>query len=106
VKTIDRLPGEAQAPWVEPFLIAQAAEPDLDALAKLTERLDATLNPDGTEPRLEQQRRRREFMLHKRANGTLAPDRGAHRSAHRTARNLLRLLRRPRPRSQRRQRFP
>ena len=73
VKTIDRLPGEAQAPWVEPFLVDQAAELDLDALGKLTERLDATLNPDGTEPRLEQQRRRREFVLHKRANGTSRP---------------------------------
>jgi hypothetical protein len=70
VKTIDRLPGEAQEEWVEPFLVAKAQQFDTDTLAKLTEALRARLDPDGTEPRIENQRRRRDFTLHSRADGT------------------------------------
>lgn len=70
VKTVDKLPGQAQEPWVEPFLVQHAQQFDPDTLSKLAERLTATLNPDGTEPKIEEQRRRRDFTLGKRANGT------------------------------------
>ncbi len=63
---------EAAGP-AEAFLVEQARRFDARQLAVIAERLHATLDPDGAEPREERQYRTRHFALGKDRHGDWAP---------------------------------